>query len=222
MIDSLAKGIFDILFSYLKAPCDSIYVAGGAVVDIQKASDIDLWFGKEQHTHVHMFLNNCPYWHFVSNAKVGYELVGEVFIPAVGKLIQVMVTKDMAMERMQKFDISTHCWAYTSRGKLIRGEKATEWFEPPIVWRANTKTLARYMKICQRYGSPVNLEVIKQLCGGAVESKKAENITGPIYGEPGQHITWVPTKWIDTNTIVDKYPSPNAKITNIADDDNPF
>lgn len=166
----IGKAILDELFNYLPARCDSIYVAGGAVVDITEASDIDLWFGKDRRDIADQFVANVPkgMWIPAKSKAVGYdnELVAEAYFAyPISMIVQVMVTPHTAFERMNTFDISTHRWAYTSKGNLIEGAEATTQFEAPKVLIPNKKSFSRYIKICHRYGHPVLPEVLLSIIG---------------------------------------------------------
>lgn len=172
--------------------CDSIWVAGGAVVDFDKAGDIDLWFGRNNLKLANECLNRFDLRFKGTNegydGSKDYTIIGSAFWPAIGKMVQIMVVQpDNPQTAMQSFDISTHKWAYTSREDLVKGGGATEKDEPPKVLLWNSATLPRYIKICQRYGHPIDMEVLKQHAevAGPAPKKKESVFKKHLYGTLG-------------------------------------
>lgn len=57
---------------------------------------------------------------------------------------------------LSAFDISTHAAAIDFRGRVFKGRSFTHPGIPPVLIRANTNTPARYRRICERFGHPVD------------------------------------------------------------------
>lgn len=173
VISKYQKYIFDKIFD-LTGRCKSIWIAGGAVIDVHDASDIDVWFGNSENDKAEAFLNALP----IKNQfqalhhypiKAGH-IVGNGYMD--GFLIQVLVVSHATPEaHLDDFDISTHMWAYTAKGVLVKGQYATEPQDPPKVITANYKTFERYVKICKRYAFPIDEAVLKNI--GVVQSEDA-------------------------------------------------
>jgi hypothetical protein len=139
--------------------CVSVGIAGGAVVDLNKASDIDLFFGNNNLVPVHTFLRSCDSAHLTGGQKYKDHITAyaEAWIKGIPLPIQVMTTGYRNMdELLAGFDISTHQWAYSSRGVLVKGKDATESTDLPVILFPYKNTLSRYIKICNRYGHPVD------------------------------------------------------------------
>ena len=154
------------IFSLLPHRCNSIFIAGGAAVNFDLAGDVDLIFGgKNGLENAGKFWEAQPY---KSAAKLGnynkMHLLGDVYVPFLNKIVQVLWTNHKtALECMDDFDISTHRFAYTSKGDYVEGNGATSPTEPPQVFKSNGKTFARYIKICKRYNHPVDLSILEKL-----------------------------------------------------------
>lgn len=151
----------------LSGRCESIFIAGGAAVDMDLCGDIDLWFGGNRTELAEKFLGKFPV-RFKGNSE-GYphasewKVVGSGYDPMLGKIVQVMVTNATTpLEAMESFDISTHKWALTSRGMVCKGHNATLTNEPPQILHWTNKTFERYVKICRRYGHPVDITLLQQ------------------------------------------------------------
>lgn len=143
--------------------CRSIFISGGAAVDFNLAGDVDVWFGNDNTAAAETFLNS--YTIKVQNDTTNYaghewKVLGSVWDPQVKKVVQVIVTKSKTpTEVMENFDISTHMAAF-NRGEFIHHPKWTPPSVPPQIVQFRSKTLERYVKICQRYGHPVDEEVL--------------------------------------------------------------
>lgn len=150
-----------------KAPkCHSIFIAGGAVADFDKASDIDIFFHHEEVAKTFMtkfdactvFPNPKQYNH---NTVLGY-----VFDFEVPKLIQVIKTEaKTAMECMDGFDISTHRKAYDGKRKYLMGKFFTLTGSPPRIILYNSQTWQRYFKVCLRYGHTPDMGHLLEMQG---------------------------------------------------------
>jgi hypothetical protein len=163
------KDYLDEALKFVGFKCASIFVAGGAVVNVTGASDIDIWVGKDMDKVAHNTVCNLPYRVWAKNPDsypvggVGTKFIGQGYVPALGKIVQVIQHKfDNALDLMDTFDISTHQWAYTSRGQMVTGRSATPANYPPQILKWRAKTMERYIKICERYGHKVDLKVLEQ------------------------------------------------------------
>ena len=162
-ITPLQKLIFGKIFE-LTGPCNSIFIAGGAVTDLDHAGDIDVWFGKSNEKATIAFLKKCTIGHLTPPSQYGSATrFGDAYIAGIDWPIQVMLTSDdKPQDTLATFDISTHQWAYTSRGILIRGSHATDPHEPvQVLHTQNPSTMARYIKICRRYHQAVDIGQIQ-------------------------------------------------------------
>lgn len=161
----------DSVLSYLKAKCNSIFISGGAVVDFDKASDVDVWFGRDNTDGAKAFGQSLPFWkegQMKSYPGKDFTIVGEGFVPQVEKIIQVMVTeKTNCIDVMNEFDISTHCKTYSSKGDYYYTSKFDHPAFLPKVINVNSQTFSRYIKICLRYGHNPDPVVLKMLIGQA-------------------------------------------------------
>lgn len=171
LLHDYSPEMLDKVFSYLPSRCTSIFIAGGAVQSFNKASDVDLWFGNDGRAKALSYLSGLPFYHLTKSPEKGYqnELVGNGYIPEIGKVIQVMVTDKTISDRMLDFDISTHCAAMDSRGNTYIGVNYTHYEHPPKVLKISPTTLSRYVKICTRYGHVPDVEVVKYICSGNTE-----------------------------------------------------
>lgn len=180
-ITSKQAELFTKLFE-LTGTCNSIWVAGGAVVDLDQASDIDVWFGKSQTDAAEAFVAKLKYGTPGGGNYDGsqFQMLADCYWTEGDFMVQVMVVEDkIAIDNMDSFDISTHRWAYTSKGVLVKGNEATEPVEPPRVLKANHKTLSRYTKICKRYGhKPDPTEIKKCIPKPSVEPDDGMKICG--------------------------------------------
>jgi hypothetical protein len=166
--------------------CESIFIAGGSVVDLEKAGDIDIWFGGNKEALALKFLGMFPMWfkHQVEGypgAGSDWKVIGSGWDPAINKIVQVMTAPHTDSRKvLEDFDISTHQWAYTSRGALIAIKQTTSPAEPPKILKWTSKTFERYVKICKRYGHPVDMEQLKpyQTVEGEKKKKKLPITTG--------------------------------------------
>lgn len=167
-INVTQKETFKKVFAHLTSPCNSIFIGGGAVADLLRAGDIDVWFGKKRAKEAINFFKSFHHrstsTYSMEYAANGAKLYGSVWDPdiASGKIIQVLTLNvDTPEEAINAWDISTHMWGYTSRGRLVKGEKATDVTVPPQVINSSEGAWGRYIKICKRYGWPVDEKVLK-------------------------------------------------------------
>ena len=169
------------IFNFLPNKCPNVYVAGGAAVDYDKASDVDLWFPKEGWQAAKDFLTQFKitqtrkifkYDDYDSAKEKGTTygnkdnlVLGEVYFgDAIKKLVQIIVTdKPTSLDLLNLFDISTHAIAVHADGKVVKCEKFTDPSQPPriLVYRSNT--LSRYIKICNRYNHIPNIKYLTHL-----------------------------------------------------------
>ena len=168
----------------LTPKCNTIFIAGGSVVDIDKCTDIDIWFGNNNLDLAQKFLDALPYKDIFENVKqyagnAESLVLGEGYIDGIGKPIQVLVTRHKnARELMEHFDISTHHLAFTSHGTVIADQYFTHHDWPPKIIHKSRHTLARYAKICARYGHPVDPEVLAQWSTSASASSAEIQFNG--------------------------------------------
>ncbi len=167
-----------LVFDRVGIKCPSIFVAGGAAVWFDGASDIDIWFGHSRHDLAHNFLYHFPVRVEVSEEYAGMDMKGIGFDPAIGKPVQVLVTDAKNPEEViNDFDISTHQWAIDGFGVLTAGGKSTDTKFPPQILHTKKpqKTLERYVKICHRYGHTPDMAEMMKL-NSTMELMK---VTGP-------------------------------------------
>jgi len=156
----------DVVLDLVGVKCGTIFIAGGAAVDVNKASDIDLWIGNDNRDLADKVFAKLPVKQYGSGVMYDNgSVIGTGFLPDINKLVQVMITPAKnAQELMAGFDISTHCWAYTSHRQTVHIDATTSIIEPPKVLMPKKRTFERYVKICHRYGHPVDiLELAKAL-----------------------------------------------------------
>lgn len=153
----------------------NVLIAGGACVDFDKASDIDLfvttdpseWCSTAEsfaHTVLRLFPFHAlrpPKEGSYNNGTVG-RVIGEAYDVPSQKMVQVihsLATSPQAL--LEDFDISTHQVGYNLKIGWIYGAKHT----PPTVAPVALKMgcFRRYVKICLRYGftpDPIMLGVL--------------------------------------------------------------
>ena len=153
----------ELVFSRLKDRCNSIVIAGGAAVDFDSATDIDIWFTDKSQHLAQDFLESLPYYRFDDGKSYDIgTLIGEAYIPDLNKPVQVL--QGLNVQALLKgFDLSTCRIAYTSRGQRIEGEGWTPTTERPQMLAAQRKSLSRYIKYCTRFGFEPDLEVLQAM-----------------------------------------------------------
>lgn len=176
--------VFKLLGTYR---CPNVYVAGGAAVDLEKASDVDLWFPEAGFQTAKDFTTNLMLRdHIVTFSEAYFKnkiedafensttknytgstvesnnksvVIANAYLTHLDVLLQILVTKAKdSMALISNFDISTHQAAIHTNGKIVVAKTFTLPSEPPIVLKNTINTLSRYVKICRRYGHPVSAE----------------------------------------------------------------
>ena len=164
--------------------CPNVYVAGGAAVDFEKASDVDLWFPEAGFqaaknfaidlmlvNHVVTFFDayfeatvedafeKSTSEDYTGNISAGPKrsvIIANAYLTNLDVLLQILVTKAKdSMALVSNFDISTHQAAIHTDGKVVVAKTFTLPSEQPVVLEKANNTLARYVKICRRYGHPI-------------------------------------------------------------------
>lgn len=144
--------IFDKIFTTAERLGVDICIAGGAAVNLDKASDIDVF----------VFNSGClELAAALDPAYVPYEVMyeGSTFQvvatcnPLWSRLpIQITRRKDCAdvEDLLNEFDLSIHQWAWTRDGlQTVPG--STKFTDPIRVHRMSSTTPARLVKLTQRY-----------------------------------------------------------------------
>lgn len=148
--------------------CTSIFIAGGAAVRADWASDIDVWFRMQDKARALKYLQTFQVYTYSNGESYdheddGGEIVGEAYDPTIMKVVQVLTYGHKNLHNLLKsFDISTHQKAILATGTVIEGEAFTPPTELPKIIGWKHKTFQRYIKICQRYGHPVDMGVLGQ------------------------------------------------------------
>lgn len=170
--------VLENLFSRLE-PCPSIFVAGGYAASPATAGDIDIWFGHNRFHLANNFLMTFPIRNVVEEGTAKqYEGMSTMFGSGwdyeIGRVVQVLVTPYKKAEEVLKgFDISSHQIAVTSKGKVVKGEQYTDpWTQLPKILSNTPQTLARYVKICKRYGWAPDEEEMKEWFADLMEEMK--------------------------------------------------
>lgn len=128
-------------------------IAGGSVLDFEKASDVDI------------FILNCP--HMVEIRRLEKRFAGLLDDDkgSDGKAINFRHAKfkkkiniicdesRTAIDLLSGFDISTSQWAYFPTGQLQFLASSTAPGEPIVVYYLSKTTLARIQKYCARFGT---------------------------------------------------------------------
>jgi hypothetical protein len=125
-------------------PCvDGIpFIMGGAAIDFARCTDIDVFFTSSTVA--------SPPLYNGSTAKFG-----EFFLPEVGRVVQVIVSRHDLFQTLDRMDISVHQWAIDSAGRRFGAATATLPTEPIRLIRNNNGTPERLRKLSRRYGQPV-------------------------------------------------------------------
>lgn len=222
-INVTQKSVFNKVFAHLTSPCNSIFIGGGAVADLLRAGDIDVWFGKKRAKEAINFFKSFHHrstsTYSMEYAANGAKLYGSVWDPdiASGKIIQVLTLNvDTPEEAINAWDISTHMWGYTSRGRLVKGEKATDVTVPPQVINSSEGSWGRYIKICKRYGWPVDESVLKGMDDKEGPEKKPISVMAASSMaamnkalDIEAQAAW--KKWLNSDNTLKAYPVPNPK-----------
>lgn len=178
------KRIFDMAAATAPAPFSTsgpVWIAGGAAADYDKCGDIDVWFGANASTHAEKFLKSFKYYQESDklltecyDKNTGAALLGDAYDLTIGKVIQVLIVGDYQLkDLLNRFDISTHRIGYDAPAHCDMGDGWTTVQDPPKILNMGPKTFSRYIKICQRYGHPVDLDEVKKHTD-TVDTKLAE------------------------------------------------
>jgi len=146
-----------------------IFIAGGFVVNPHLAMDVDLWFPFDCLPEIQ---ENAKKFDFTP-ADVLYEPSGAENILTLGTVIteegthpiHLLVTGQSVFSVLEGFDLSVHQIAETLDGFTVFGPDYTYPTEEIMVlgyWTPN-RTLARYKKLCARYGLWENPDEVKRL-----------------------------------------------------------
>ena len=163
------------IFTWLPERCPSIFIAGGAAADYDKASDVDIWFPAAAADEALRFINrftvnaltkadeqlNNDIGAVVTPDYVGSNsksvVIGVVWHPSVAKPIQIMLnTTESSYKLMNTFDLSCHAIAIHSDGKVVLGKYYTPLDKPIRVRSGSSLSLSRYIKMCSRYNQEIN------------------------------------------------------------------
>ena len=146
-----------------------IFIAGGFVVNPPLALDVDLWFPFSLLPEIQ---KKAKTFDFTPSTEI-YEPSGAESILTLGTVIteegthpiHLLVTGQTVFSVLEGFDLSVHQIAETLDGFTVMGPRytyPTEEIEVLGYWTPN-RTLARYQKLCARYGLEVNLDEVKRL-----------------------------------------------------------
>lgn len=189
----LPRGWFShLMFNFIPEQWrERTWVAGGAAVDIERASDIDLWIvaGKDfarARGQVYEMMHERGWDAFFVGDEAGsgslHDLVYSKPHAFLDKTVQVLVTDfDTPQKLVDSFDVSTHAVAKRQDGvvmDIVFSKKFTDLSQLPVVMRYDTprNTLARVWKISERYGLEPRLEDVTRLANlarGAMATPKA-------------------------------------------------
>jgi len=149
-------------------------IAGGAVLDFERAKDIDLWVLAGDRmpeevaalTHDHIDLMGYKYEMWQPYPQRHMFKVADVPFTE-SKPVQVMVyPAHRADQLLELFDISVHMHALLPDGRLMNVGKSTKPGETIRVVRFDTpySTLRRYFAFCQRYSAQIVWNDVEELC----------------------------------------------------------
>lgn len=155
---------------------DRLCIAGGYAADPERAADIDLWVlagGAEMGTAIDELRDWVESEHELEVASreipATYASNGESALitcaPGYAKPVQLLVSDAQNVgELLDNFDITTHMVATKGSARFVR-PATTDWFTTPKVLRFSTpqRTLARLLKIANRYGLAPRVEDIHKL-----------------------------------------------------------
>lgn len=184
-----ATKIFNDIFGLIPNK-DKVWIAGGAAVDLNKASDIDIWFGGNDIVEASKFLSLFPYREMeIVNQEYGQDasttVIGNGWNPQYSKPVQVMTTKfDKIDDLINTFDISSHRWWYHFDSGFSIGSGGTFNWEPPKVHKIGKTTFTRYIKICKRYGHEPDPKVLSYIMSGGLDMNELLSIPEPIKAVP--------------------------------------
>ena len=168
-INVLSKALNLIQLSYRH----QAVVAGGAAVDLTRASDIDIFVlnlpvAKDLQLLLKA-IEGLPGIEFAAS-DLNLEYTGPnrhiATIPGILP-IQIMASECVDVtDLLSNFDLSTHCVAVSPDGNVHTIAQTTPPTSSPHIvnLRNPEKTLDRYRKLCLRYGIQPDLEDLRRLC----------------------------------------------------------
>jgi len=168
------------VFDLLPVKCPSIYIAGGAAVDVMNADDIDIWFPMRGQQMAMDFINSVklpkqtifdgfaadepgPVGPNEYNVAVDsipiFKVLADIYLPEQQKMLQVICYDKLNIyDLLYSFDISSHKRAINYRGSTV-GSGST--VKTPKILQVHKKTLSRYVKICKRYHHDINVHYLQ-------------------------------------------------------------
>lgn len=165
------------VFDALPLKCNKLFIAGGAAVDFDKATDVDLWvpYGAIQ-AGIDIFNGiNFPKRAVYTQANSKYNknkdftLIGDFYFEPIKKIVQIIVADGEASTIISGFDLSVHMQGVTRSGSPIN---SFYWTHPKIpieILRSNETTFNRYIKLCARYGHEPQLSWLNLYFPGDIE-----------------------------------------------------
>lgn len=80
-----------------------------------------------------------------------------------GNLYHILVTSAEVWDVIKEFDLSVHQIALTPEGGVIKGPDWTPITVPPVILKMTATTPERYVKLCERYGHPVDQKYLRSV-----------------------------------------------------------
>jgi hypothetical protein len=145
------------------------YVVGGAAIDYDHATDVDMLIIHDCDVIADLALRVPgfePEPDFQAQYADGFSrmLCGET--RALSKPMQILVSDDPVIETtLEAFDVSVHQYAVSRQGVIYRASTATTPYMQPRVtrWISPRATLERYLRLCERYGHQPNASDVRAL-----------------------------------------------------------
>jgi hypothetical protein len=152
-----------------------VCIAGGAVVDLELASDIDVFYWNVSGgTFIAPYLDPFRGYRTSDTAYAEEEVLftGQGHVEGVAKPINIICSTKPTLEAViDNFDISTHATAVRPDGTVYLAPHFTAKQEQPRVihFRRPVHTMKRLLKICRRYGTSMHPDDVEQLFEKAME-----------------------------------------------------